>query len=162
MSKDVEEKFLKWYNAKQRENYVFDFWEELCQYCKSDVNLLAQAINLYRKMNVKYNIEPFNCVTVAQLTYTIFTNQFLQCDQIVRLPQRRKKSSVKCENWLLYYEHQNNVRVDREYNIPGTNYRSYGYIKDCNLILEFLGCWYHGHNQEFSSTDIVAGGRTAL
>ena len=79
----------------------------------------------------------------------------------MRLPQRRKNSSVKCENWLQYYEHQNNAIVDREYNIPGTNYRSDGYVKDGNLILEFLGCWYHGHNQEFSSTDIVAGGRTA-
>ena len=79
--------FLEWYGGKQNENYVFNFWRELYQYCMSDVNLLAQLTNVYRKMNVKYNIEPFNCVTVAQLTYTIFTNQFLQCDQIARLPQ---------------------------------------------------------------------------
>ena len=161
MSEGEKKDFHEWYQAKQDENYVFHFWDELRQYCLSDVNILAQSINVYRKMNVVYNIEPFKCVTVAQLTYTIFTNHFLPRDQIVRMPHRRKNSSVKCENWLQYYEHQNNVKVVREHNIPGTNFRSDGYIKDDNHVLEFLGCWYHGHNEEFSSTDIVAGGRSA-
>ena len=161
MSEDEKNNFLEWYNRKQEEKYIFRFWDELRQYCLSDVNILAQAINIYRKMNVLYNIEPFDSVTVAHLTYTIFTNEFLQRDQIVRLPERRKNSSVKCENWLRFYEDKHNVRVDREHSIPNTPYRSDGYIKDGNRILEFLGCWYHGHNEEFASTDTVAGGRSA-
>ena len=161
MSESEKADFLKWYNTMLTNNVVFDFWDELTKYCLNDVNLLSQALNIYRKSNIKYHIEPFDSVTVAQLTYRIFTNNFLQPNQIVRQPIRRNNSSIKCSNWLSYYETVNNVSLIREFRIPGTNYRADGYMADQKHILEFLGCYFHGHNIHFLSTDILSGGRTA-
>ena len=151
--------FLDWYKANCHRPY--DFWAELKGYCLSDVNLLAKAVNMYRKNNVKYNVEPFNCITIAHLTYTLFTRTFLELNKISRLPMLKHNTSIKCENWLQYYAEFHNVSITPEYRIAQTPYTVDGYIKETNTCLEFCGCWYHGHNLHYRAEDIVVGGMTA-
>lgn len=164
MCENEKSDFLNWHNKNQNE--LFDFWDELKKYCLADVNILSQACCIYRKNNLKYNIDPFNCYTIAQLTYKIFKNNFLQKNSIIRLPERKENTSLKAQNWLSYYEKKHNVNVIRanapkEYKIKNTNYHVDGYIKSQHHVLEFLGCYYHAHPLHFSKNDIVFGGKKA-
>ena len=154
-----KEIFLAWY--KENCHRTFDFWAELKGYCLSDVNLLAKAVNMYRKHSVKYDVEPFNCITLAHLTYTLFTRVYLEENKISRLPMLKHNTSIKCENWLQYYGETHDVTIIPEHRIPQTPYTVDGYIKETNTCLEFLGCWFHAHNLHYSPEDIVAGGMTA-
>ena len=159
MSVSEKSDFLAWYRANQHKQ--FDFWQELRSYCLSDVNLLAKAVNIYRKNNIKYGVEPFNCVTVAHLTYTLFTKAYLQRDKIARLPMKKHNTSVKCENWLQYYAETHDASILPEYRIPKTPYIADGFIEDSRTILEFLGCFYHGHILHYAADDAVVGGMPA-
>ena len=60
MSESEKADFLNWHNTMLTSNVVFDFWGELTKYCLNDVNLLSQALNIYRKSNIKYKscLEP--------------------------------------------------------------------------------------------------------
>lgn len=43
MSPARKEEFLRWYNDKVFQRYVFNFQDELLTYCQSDVRLLKQG-----------------------------------------------------------------------------------------------------------------------
>lgn len=38
MTSAEREQFLKWYEVRVSENYVFDFEKDLVEYCRSDVD----------------------------------------------------------------------------------------------------------------------------
>ena len=131
LSDDAKAEFLKWYEENKYNK--FDFWEELKKYCLMDVNILTMAVVHFRKHNLKYKVEPFLCYTIAHLTFNIYKNNFLENDQIIRLREKRENTSIKCQNWLSYYEAQHNVSLVRafapqEYRIPDTNYKVDGYL----------------------------------
>ena len=153
--------FFSWYAGMVRNNTEFEFWPDLINYCENDVNLLAHSLNIYRKSNMQYKIEPFDSVSVAQLTFSIFTNNFLQRDQIMRESERHGNTSIKANAWLHYYETTSGLTLVREYKLPNTNYRVDGYSSVHNRVFEFLGDWYHGHNIHYSPTDILCGGKSA-
>ena len=46
--KDRKE-FLKWYEDRVNENYVFDFQKEIIEYCRSDVDILRRGMMKFRK-----------------------------------------------------------------------------------------------------------------
>ena len=49
MSSSARKAFLEWYNAKQDENYVFNFKNELREYCRSDVDILRRSMLKFRE-----------------------------------------------------------------------------------------------------------------
>ena len=49
MKQDERTKFLKWYEERVRENYVFDFKKEILEYCRSDVDILRRGIMKLRE-----------------------------------------------------------------------------------------------------------------
>ena len=49
MSPDRRAEFEKWYAQREAEEYVFDFEEELLAYCHSDVQLLQEGCEVFRK-----------------------------------------------------------------------------------------------------------------
>ena len=44
MKPEERSKFLKWYNDRVSENYIFDFKKEILEYCRSDVDILRRGI----------------------------------------------------------------------------------------------------------------------
>ena len=44
MKPDERTNFLKWYDDRMSENYVFDFHKEIIEYCPSDVDILRRGI----------------------------------------------------------------------------------------------------------------------
>ena len=156
--------FLNWYDENKSQK--FDFWLELKKYCLTDVNVLSTAIIHFRKQNLKYNIEPFLSYTIAHMTFNIYTNNFLEKDQIARLREKRENTSIKCENWLSYYKSEHNVsliraRVPEEYKIPSTNFKVDGFLPSKNLVLEFYGCFTHAHPLHYTNDDVIFNGEKA-
>ena len=44
MKPDERAKFLKWYDDRVSENYMFDFKKEILEYCRSDVDILRRGL----------------------------------------------------------------------------------------------------------------------
>ena len=49
MKPDERTKFLKWYEERVSENYVFDFKKEILEYCRSDVDILRRSMMKFRE-----------------------------------------------------------------------------------------------------------------
>lgn len=67
MSPVRKEEFLKWYDEKVSQRYLFNFKDELLTYCQSDVRLLKQGCMRFQSQFK--NIVGFNpmkeCITIA-------------------------------------------------------------------------------------------------
>ena len=55
MKPDERAKFLKWYDDRASENYVFDFQKEILEYCRSDVDILRRGIMKLREDFTSFN-----------------------------------------------------------------------------------------------------------
>lgn len=65
------EKFEEWYSS--RANAVYDFKHELIEYCRSDVLILARAIEAYMRVQMRsVPLNPFSCTTIASYAMTMF------------------------------------------------------------------------------------------
>ena len=56
-------KFLKWYDERVEENYVFDFQKELRMYCPSDVDILRRSMMTFRDDFLKIGIRDLKQAT---------------------------------------------------------------------------------------------------
>jgi len=58
--------FLKWYECEQAKNEPYDLHKELVEYCRSDVDILAESLLVYRQAGIQaHNIDPLKSVTAA-------------------------------------------------------------------------------------------------
>ena len=60
MAEKERKEFLRWYDQKVEENYVFNMKQELEIYCISDVDILRSACKQFRENFIKIpNNDPF-------------------------------------------------------------------------------------------------------
>ena len=166
LSSDDKNKFYEWY--KQVKYFKFDFWTQMKEYCLNDVNILSNAVVVFRKMFDYFKIDVFFNITLAQTAFRIFRDNFIKPDTIQILPENRDNTSLKAESFLRYCENVYNISIQRsgypcEYKIPGTKYKVDGYHAPSKTVYEYLGCYWHGSLfcDCYKSNDIVGGGRTA-
>ena len=74
------EKFLIWYENNKHK--CFDFYEELLEYCRSDVDILLNACWKFRKlymerMGPNNPVDPFDYITITSLCMGTFRAKFL-------------------------------------------------------------------------------------
>ena len=50
MKEYTREKFITWYNEQVKNNYVFNFQQELNKYCAMDVEILLKSVVAFRKI----------------------------------------------------------------------------------------------------------------
>ena len=55
MKPDERTRFLKWYDDRVSENYIFDFQKEILEYCRSDVDILRRGIMKLREDFTSFN-----------------------------------------------------------------------------------------------------------
>ena len=61
MKTDERSKFLKLYEERVSENYVFDFKKEILEYCRSDIEILRRGIMQLREDFIQLeNIDPLH------------------------------------------------------------------------------------------------------
>ena len=73
MKPDERVKFLKWYDDRVSENYIFDFNKDILEYCRSDVDILRRGImKLIEDFIQLENIDPLCYITITSVCMTIY------------------------------------------------------------------------------------------
>lgn len=163
MSPSRKEEFLKWHEQKVKENYHFDFQQELLTYCQSDVRLLKEGcMNFQREFKSITEFNPMrNCITIASACNVAYRKNWLPKNKLAVEPMQgwrpSNTQSHAALEWL-YWEEQ---RLDKNGLIPRIGHAGNsgerrlfhgllndflvdGYDKETNTVYEFQGCFYHG------------------
>ena len=73
MRQDVRKDFLEWHEIRVQENYIFDFKQELLEYCRSDVDILRRSMLKFRQDFIKLeNTDPLQYITIASVCMVIY------------------------------------------------------------------------------------------
>ena len=161
MKPEAREKFMVWHQEQVDNNYVFDFRHEILEYCRSDVDILAQCCGLYREMfkkatdtgNDETGIDPFDtATTIAAYCMQVYRTKFLRKDTIALLPQHqqfKRKQSHEALQWLSYMAEKEEIRIQHARNGGEKrvgNYYLDGYCEETHTAYEYQGCYWHGKN----------------
>ena len=162
MSPVRKEEFLKWYDEKVSQRYLFNFKDELLTYCQSDVRLLKQGCMRFQSQFK--NIVGFNpmkeCITIASACNVAYRKKWMPENKIAVEPVRgwrtKHNQSHAALKWL-YWEEKKLVKsnlLPRIAHVGNKGERTLmhgtqsfvvdGYDEQTRTVYEFLGCFYHG------------------
>ncbi|XP_052129261.1 uncharacterized protein LOC127750809 [Frankliniella occidentalis] len=161
--------FNAWYDEQVANEYVFNFRRELIDYCISDVTILRQACQAFRKLfeDVAGFDPMFNCITLSSACMAAFRRNFLKPNTIGVVPAggyhgRGKQSHIALQ-WLDFEAHKlgkkiSTIYTDREILVLGR--RVDGYVElpreDGTVekrIYQFHGCYWHQCPTHFPATE---------
>jgi hypothetical protein len=78
MKKEEREKFLQWHKEMKKQNYIFNFKDELFKYGWGDVDILSRAVRIIREEFLELqNIDPFQYLTIASVCMAIYRDKYL-------------------------------------------------------------------------------------
>jgi hypothetical protein len=85
MSSKKRVDFFIWYESQK--DVVYDFKNELLEYCESDVLILKNAMEVYRDSAMEFNegIDPLDCTTIAGYCMKVFRTNHLKESKIAVL-----------------------------------------------------------------------------
>ena len=161
MKPEAREKFMAWHQEQVDNNYVFDFQNEITNYCRSDVDILAECCKLYREMfklatdtgNDETGLDPFDsATTIASYCMQVYRTKFLQKDTIALFPQHqqlKRKQSHEALQWLSYTAEKEGIRMQHDRNGGEKRVGRYsldGYCEETHTAYEYQGCYWHGKN----------------
>ena len=87
MKPDERAKFLKWYDDRVSENYIFDFKKEILEYCRSDVDIFRRGVMKLREDFIQLeNIDPLRYITIASVCMTIYRSNYMPKKTIAIVP----------------------------------------------------------------------------
>ena len=152
MKSDERAKFLKWYEERVNENYVFDFKKEILEYCRSDVDILRRGIMKLRDDFIKLeNIDPLRYITIASVCMTIYRSNYMPNKTIAIVPEYAKTDNFSKMSimWLNYVSNGANIKHalnggEKELAIGDKTYKVDGFCEEDNTVYEFYGCFWHG------------------
>ena len=85
MKESARERFIEWYQTHSDE--VFNFENEIEQYCLDDVRILAEGCMAFREAFINdTGIDPFEQPTIASTCMRVFKTKFLQPNELGRIP----------------------------------------------------------------------------
>lgn len=157
-----KEEFLRWYDDKVFQRYVFNFQDELLTYCQSDVRLLKQGcMTLQSQFKDIVNFNPMKeCITIASACNVAYRKQWMPSHKIAVEPVRgwrpKHNQSHVALKWL-YWEENKPVKSDLLPRITHVGNRSEralmhgtksllvdGYDEQTRTVHKFQGCFYYG------------------
>ena len=113
MKPDERAKFLKWYDDRVSENYVFDFEKEMVDYCRSDVDILRRSLIKFREDFIQLeNIDPLRYITIASVCMTIYRSNYMPKKTIAIVPEYAKTDNFSKMSimWLNYMSNGANIQ----------------------------------------------------
>ena len=154
MKPDERTKFLKWYEERVCENYVFDFKNEILEYCRSDVDILRRGIMKLREDFIELeNIDPLRYITIASVCMTIYRSNYMPNKTITIVPEYAKTDNFSKMSimWLNYVSTTKGLNIQHALNggekkltIDDKTYKVDGFCEKTNTVSEFYGCFWHG------------------
>ena len=164
MKPDERTKFMKWYEERINENYIFDFKKEILEYCRSDVDILRRGIMKLRDDFIQLeNIDPLRYITIASVCMTIYRSNYMPKNTIAIVPEHSKTDnySKMSITWLEYISKTKGFKIqhalnggEKKLDIDGKTYKVDGFCKETKTAYEFYGCFWHGC-QNFYKPNIV-------
>ena len=153
MKPDERAKFLKWYDDRVSENYIFDFQKEIIEYCQSDVDILRRGIMKLREDFIQLeNIDPLRYITIASICMMIYRSNYMPKKTIAIVPEYAKTDNFSKMSimWLNYVSNGVNIQHalnggEKELTIDNKTYKVDGFCEETNTVYEFYGCFWHGH-----------------
>ena len=119
MKPDERTKFLKWYEERVRENYVFDFKKEILKYCRSDVDILRRGIMKLREDFIELeNIDPLRYITIASVCMTIYHSNYMTNKTIAIVLEYAKTDNFSKMSimWLNYVSTTKGLNIQHALN----------------------------------------------
>ena len=113
MKPDVKAEFLKWYDARVSENYVFDFQKEIIEYCRSDVDILRRGMMKLREDFIQLeNIDPLCYITIASVCMMIYRSNYMPKKTTAIVPEYVKTDNFSKMSimWLNYVSNGVNIQ----------------------------------------------------
>ena len=152
MKPDERSKFLKWYQERVSENFVFDFKKEILEYCRSDVDILRRGIIKFREDFIKVeNIDPLRYITIASVCMTIYCSNYMPNKTIAIVPEYAKTDNFSKMSimWLNYVSNGLNIQQalnsgEKKLTIDDKTYKIDGFCEETNTVYKFYGCFWHG------------------
>ena len=159
MKPEAREKFLTWHQEQVENNYVFDYQHEILNYCRSDVDIMAQCCKMYREMFMQVTdtthdetgLDPFDsAITIAAYCMQVYRTKFLKKDTIALFPQYqelKRKQSHEALQWLSYTAEKEGIRIQHHRNGGEKRVGRYsldGYCEETHTAYEYQGCYWHG------------------
>ena len=152
MKPDERAKFLKWYDDRVSENYVFDFEKEIVDYCRSDVDILRRSLIKFREDFIQLeNIDPLRYITIASVCMTIYRSNYMPKKTIAIVPEYAKTDNFSKMSimWLNYVSNGANIQHalnggEKVLTIGDKTYKVDGFCEETNTVYEFYGCFWHG------------------
>jgi hypothetical protein len=158
MSVNENETFLKWH-AEQNFK-IFDFQNELEEYCRSDVDILQKSCLKFRELfmlitvtnDCEKGIDPFlGSLTMPSVCHEVYRRQFMPENSIALIPafgyQNQEATSFKAILWLKYLSLSKNITILHARNGGEkriNNFKLDGWDAETNTAYEFHGCVFHG------------------
>lgn len=152
MKGDKRSDFLDWYD--QQQDKVFNFRQELLDYCISDVDILRRACLELRKMFVETEgLDPFQYTTLPSATMALFRANHMPANTIAVFDHANDNQSNVAIEWLTYREAVDSHPI---YTVLDGR-EAWITVERCgeekpkkvdgfydNDVYEFSGCYYHG------------------
>lgn len=162
-SKETLAKFNAWYNAID-ENYVFDFSNELLDYCISDVKILRTGImrfiDFFKKC-LKLNpvLEAVTLTSAVMLGYRLC---FMPERTLGIVPNNNyctNKNQSKIGRMWIEYMTRKYGQIQVEYKLPNVGVYVDGYCIDKTgrtpgIVFEMLGCYWHSCDLCYSENNM--------
>ena len=152
-SKQLKE-FQRWHSKEAQRlkdnNLKYILKEELIKYCKNDVLILLNCIQMFRKIyKIATNIDPITrCFTLASMGLEIFKAQILLPMTIGVTPLKgygsRGTFSRIGSSWLDYQQKLLKCEIQREIQVD--KFIVDGINTEANKIFEYNGCYFHCHH----------------
>ena len=152
MEPNERSNFLKWYEERVSENYVFDFKKEIIEYCRSDIDILRRGIIKLREDFIQLeNIDPLRYITIASVCMTIYQSNYMPKKTIAIAPEYAKTDNFSKTSimWLKYVSNGVNIKHalnggEKKLIIDDKTYKVDRFCKETNTVFKFYGCFCHG------------------
>ena len=152
MKSDERTKFLKWYEERVSENYIFDFQKEILNYCRSDVDILRRGIMKLREDFIQLeNMDPLHYITITSVCMTIYHSNYMPKKTIAIVPESVKTNNFSKMSimWLNYVSNGANIQHalnggEKKLTIGDKTYKVDRFCKETNTVYEFYGCFWYG------------------
>ena len=149
MKPDERAKFLKWYDDRMSENYIFDFKKEILKYCQSDVDILKRGIMKLREDFIQLeNIDPLRYNTIASICMMIYRTNYTPKKTIAIVPEHAKTDNFSKMSimWLNYVSNGNIIKHalnggEKELTIGDKTYKVDRFCEETNTVYKFYGCF---------------------
>lgn len=165
MKECEKQEFSRWYEEeKATKQGVFNFREEMENYCRMDVTVLRICCMKFREIfrEIASGMCPFaSATTIAGLCNKFWRMELLKENQIGLLPSNSSHTkgtpSRKAVQLLSYLSKKLHCQIQHYYNggevrINGISVD--GYCTAAKTVFEFYGCFFHGCNTCYNKTTV--------